>query len=106
MIRKLAFHIDRSFLSTVAATALLGSAANAGDRALVVGIDDYSDIGLEAPLSQDADDAQRFATFLVDTMGFAGDEITLLTNDAATSTAITNAVIDRLIGLSQGSSIS
>lgn len=86
---------------TLAVSALaLGAAlpALAGDRALVVGIDSYPALGLERPLHHATSDAQRFHDFLIDHWDFAPSEITLLKDEAATSGAIMDTLIDRLVG--------
>lgn len=91
----------RTVRNTLAASALALAAASpalAGDRALVVGIDSYPALGLERPLHHATRDAQRFHDFLIDHWDFAPEEITLLLDEAATSGAIMDTLIDRLVG--------
>ncbi|MEM8631811.1 MAG: DUF4384 domain-containing protein [Pseudomonadota bacterium] len=70
----------------------------AGDRALVIGVDDYAVLGPGASLTGAAGDAQRFAAFLNETAGFDEAEISLLTDSAATSGAVMDTLIDRIVG--------
>ena len=76
----------------------LACAAMADDRALVIGIDDYTSLTDPRVLVHAAGDAQRFAAFLTDRAGFTDMQVTVLTDAAATSDGIMNAVIDQLIG--------
>lgn len=78
---------------------LLAGPALAEDRALVVGIDDYTVLAAPVILGQAAADAGRFAAFLTDRAGFAPGAVTLLTDGAATSDAVLAAVIDELLGM-------
>lgn len=80
---------------------LLAAPAFAGDRALVIGIDAYTDLGLERPLAGAARDATAFRNYLTEHAGFAADEVTLLIDQNATSAAIMNTLIDRLVGETQ-----
>ncbi|WP_347313405.1 caspase family protein [Defluviimonas sp. SAOS-178_SWC] len=77
--------------------ALAASPVWAGDRAVIVGIDDYPDLALSQPLTGAKADAERFGAFLTGEMGFDPADVTLLTDAGATSTAIMAAVIDRLV---------
>jgi metacaspase-1 len=85
----------RLFAGAALAIALTGPAL--ADRAVVVGIDSYPGLDLPRSLTGAAADARRFGEALVTRAGFAEDEVTLLTNDAATAEAIMRAVIDNLI---------
>ncbi|OYX42607.1 MAG: hypothetical protein B7Z02_11475 [Rhodobacterales bacterium 32-67-9] len=87
--------IRRAALSVLAA--LAATPALAGDRAVVVGIDAYPDLALARPLTGARADAERFRDFLTGEMGFDASEVTLLTDAAATSSAIMAAIIDRLV---------
>ncbi len=77
--------------------ALAASPTLAGDRALVIGIDDYPDLALSQPLTGARADAERFRDFLIRDMGFDPEGVTLLTDAEATSGAIMQVVIDRLV---------
>ncbi len=72
---------------------LLASPALAEDRALVIGIDSYTQ-----PLNGAAADASRMAATISDVWDIPTAQITTLTNAAATSDAIINALIDKLVG--------
>jgi hypothetical protein len=80
------------------ALAVAGLSASAADRALVVGIDDYAALGTDLAALHATTDARAFQTFLTDSWGFAPEDITLLTDSAATSDAIMSAMIDKLVG--------
>lgn len=84
-------------IALAAATTCFALQAHAADRALVVGIDDYSAMGVSQPLQSATSDAQDFATFLQDHWNYAPTEITVLLNEQATSDAIMSALIDRLV---------
>lgn len=88
--------IRRAAFPTILA-ALAAGPAPAGDRAVVVGIDDYPDLALSQPLTGARADAERFAGLLTDAMGFDPGEITLLTDAGAGSSAVMAAIIDRLV---------
>lgn len=85
-------------LVLVAALALVGTKAQAESRAVVVGIDDYAGLGEGAALAGAVADARRYRDLLIRSRGFEARQVTLLTDDAATSDAILTAVIDELIG--------
>jgi hypothetical protein len=89
-------------LGTVAALSC-AVAAQADDRAVVVGIDDYTGIAMVRPLTQARADAERFRAHLIQDQGFAPENVTLLTDADATSTAIIEALFDDLVaGTSPG----
>lgn len=73
-------------------------AAVAEDRALLIGIDDYSAIPGASPLTGAVDDATGMAEALVERLGYADHQVTVLADEAATADAIMSALIDRLIG--------
>ena len=77
---------------------VLATPALAEDRALVIGIDDYTRLNPPFALAQAVGDAHRFAGFLTDRAGFGPGQVTVLTNAAADSDAILQAVIDDLLG--------
>ena len=79
------------------AALLFATSAVAGDRALVIGIDDYSAIDGAPSLNGAAGDADRMAKALASTMGYAPDAITTLTNSAASYDAILSNLIDQLV---------
>ncbi len=78
---------------TTAAILLSAATAQAEDRALIIGIDSYSQ-----PLNGAANDAVRFAGTITEVWDFPTQGITTLTNAAATSDAIMTALIDELVG--------
>ena len=75
------------------ASFLLTTPAFAEDRALVIGIDSYAQ-----PLGGAASDATRMADAISDIWDIPSAQITTLTNTAATSDAIMNALIDEFVG--------
>lgn len=75
----------------------LACPALAEDRALIVGIDTYPGLSGHAPLTGAVTDAVAFRDFIATEMGFQEHQITLLTNQDATSDAIINGLIDKLI---------
>ncbi len=77
--------------------ALIAGPALAEDRALIIGIDDYTALNPPLVLSESAADAARFAAFLTARAGFGEGQITVLTDGAATSDAILAAVTDELL---------
>ena len=79
------------------ALAALPLAAMAEDRAVVVGIDAYPGVALPRPIGHAASDAARMARHLTEDRGFAAENVTVLTNEAATSDAIVNALFDDLV---------
>jgi hypothetical protein len=84
--------------SLVIAAALTATTATAEDRALVIGIDDYTALGIERPLQSASADAQTFSSFLQEHWNYDPAHITLLTNAQATSDAIMSVLIDKLVG--------
>ncbi|MGJ8583847.1 MAG: caspase family protein [Marinosulfonomonas sp.] len=80
-----------------ATTSLAAFQAQAADRALVIGIDDYSALGLAQPLQSATSDAQAFAGFLQEHWNYDPTEITVLLNDQASSDAIMTVLIDKLV---------
>lgn len=82
---------------TLAASLMLSTSAFAEDRALVIGIDDYSALPQANMLNGAAADAQRFEAFLTDTLAFPPGSITRLTNAAASSDAILSTLIDTIV---------
>ncbi len=84
-------------LRTLAALLLASTAATAGDRALVIGINDYSALNDAPRLNGAVADADRIEALLTDTLGFAPETITKLTDGAAHYDAILSNVIDRLV---------
>ncbi|RDC75293.1 DUF4384 domain-containing protein [Rhodovulum sp. 12E13] len=77
---------------------LAAGAAGAEDRAVVVGIDSYPGVFLPRALSSASADAERMRDHLVTDLGFAPGAVTLLTDEAATSGAIVDALLDDLVG--------
>lgn len=59
-------------------------------RALVIGIDQYAHT---SPLEYAVSDADEFRQTLIDSLGFAADDITYLTNETATRQAILRAFL-------------
>ena len=82
---------------TLAMALLLSSAATAEDRALIIGIDDYSALQKPVSLNGAAADAARIETFVTDSLGFAQGAITRLTDTAASSDAILTTLIDKIV---------
>jgi len=83
----------------VLALALLAAGtASAEDRALLVGIDDYSAIDGAPLLTGAVADVERMSDLLTGPMGFQDDQITRLVDGEATADAIVSALIDRLVG--------
>ncbi|MEO1091717.1 MAG: caspase family protein [Pseudomonadota bacterium] len=79
------------------ATAVLAAApAEAANRALVIGINDYPNLE-DGALRSPAADATKFRSFLVEQGWFEEDEISLLLNGDATGAAIRQAIAERLI---------
>ena len=79
------------------AALLFATSAFADDRALVIGIDDYSAIEGAPTLNGALGDAGRITDLLTDTLGYAPDAVTTLTNGAAHYDAILSSLIDRLV---------
>lgn len=82
---------------TLAATLMLAGAAEAADRALVIGIDDYAAVQDAASLNGAVRDADRMAAALTGTLGFAEQAVIRLSDAEATADAILTALIDRLV---------
>lgn len=83
-------------LRTLAAC-LLATSVYAGDRALLIGIDDYSGIDGAPRLNGAVADTARMERALTDQLGFAAEEIIVLTDGAAHHDAILSTLIDRLV---------
>ncbi|MEM9707650.1 MAG: caspase family protein [Pseudomonadota bacterium] len=81
------------FALCFAATGAVGA-----DRAIVVGIDDYSGVSGAPDLNGAVADANRVAERLVSDLGFTSTEVTVLTNAEAKYEAILSTIIDRLVG--------
>lgn len=77
----------------------LSAPAWAEDRALVIGIDDYTALNPPLVLTQAAADAARFAAFLTERAGFTDGQVTVLTDGEASSDAILGVVTDDLLTL-------
>ena len=84
-------------LLSLASALLIGTAAFAEDRALVIGIDDYSALPNAPLLNGAVGDATRIETFLTGSLGFAPDAIARLTNAEARSDAILTTLIDTIV---------
>lgn len=82
----------------VSALALAALPALADDRALIIGINDYSAVPGAPVLTGAVRDADAMTEMLTGEMGFAPDQITTLVDGAARHDAILSAIIDRLIG--------
>lgn len=77
-----------------------------GDRALLVGIDQYQDPGLNLPRNSSTKDTRDVYRLAVEAMGFREDQILILTNEKATRANILGAVDKWLIaGSAPGSRI-
>ena len=76
---------------------LFATSAFAGDRALLIGIDDYSAIDGAPRLNGAVSDVARMKRVLTDRLGFAEDEIFTLVDTAANHDAILTTLIDRLV---------
>lgn len=75
----------------------LGSA----DRALVIGVDSYSRDSQIPPLEGAVGDAERMAAYLREYAGYSADQVLVLTNEAATRSAILSGFNDWLIAGTQ-----
>jgi hypothetical protein len=84
-------------IRTLTTSLLLATSAVAEDRALVVGINDYSALEGGFALGGAAQDASRMADYLQATMSFPQGAITVLTDGAATSDAILSTLIDKIV---------
>ena len=82
---------------TFAASLMISTAAFAEDRALVIGIDDYSALADANTLNGAVADAERIEAFLTDTLAFPSGGITRLINSAARSDAILTTLIDTIV---------
>ena len=82
----------------ICAAAFCATAAKAEDRALVIGIDSYPAIDAPLRLQTAAKDAGDIARWLIQDLDFPPGSVTLLQNEAATSDAILDTLIDRLVG--------
>ncbi len=80
-----------------AALITAASLANAADRALLIGINDYSAVAGAPILNGAVGDVDRMEAALTGAMGFPADGIIRLTDGAATYDAIFANVIDRLV---------
>lgn len=87
----------RGVLLACTAVSVLATAAQSADRAVVIGIGEYPELNHPVMLDGPGNDAKAFRDFLVESQGFAADEVTLLINAQASSEAITTAMIDKLI---------
>lgn len=83
---------------TFALSLLLSGAVHAGDRALVIGIDDYAALEGAPELNGAVNDANAVAAELSGRLGFPDAGITVLTDGAADHDAILTALIDDLVG--------
>ena len=68
-----------------------------GDRALLIGIDNYGDSNLNL-VGDSVNDAVNVSRLLTDHMGYLPEQVRVLTNAAATRDAILGSVEDWLIG--------
>ncbi len=91
-------HLMQTMAATSVVTLCTLAPAIAEDRAVVIGIDDYTALGSGIALKGAVADAEAFHDFLVSDFGFTADQITLMTDDDASSAAIMDTIIDRLIG--------
>lgn len=85
-------------LRTIAFSLMAGSAALAGDRALVIGIDDYALVEGASPPNGARADAERMRALLTGPLGYPEEGVTLLTDGAASYDAILTHLIDDLVG--------
>ncbi len=76
---------------------LFATTAFAGDRALLIGIDDYSAIDGAPRLNGAVADIARMERVLTDRLGFAAEEVLSLADSAAHYDAILSTLIDRLV---------
>ena len=98
MWKGLKHRVERHVSATSIALLCAATTAFAEDRAVVIGIDDYSALGHQVALKGAVADAKAFRNFLVEHWGFRSDQVTLMTDGDASSPAIMDAVIDELIG--------
>ena len=77
---------------------LFATTAFAGDRALLIGIDDYSALDGAPRLNGAVADVARMERVLTDRLGFAAEDVFSLTDSAAHHDAILSTLIDRLVG--------
>ncbi len=77
---------------------LAATAAQAGQRALLIGIEEYQNVAqLEGPV----DDAMSMQSFLMEHMGFQQQDIALIANEQATNAGIQNAFKQFLVNGTQ-----
>ncbi|PDT18701.1 peptidase C14 [Rhizobium sp. J15] len=79
-----------------------GIQSSPGDRALLIGIDDYE--MREAKLTGSASDVKAMQLFLVKTLGYRPEQVHVLTNRKATREAILAEIDDWLVRQSQSGS--
>ncbi|NNE81501.1 MAG: DUF4384 domain-containing protein [Silicimonas sp.] len=84
--------------SLILALTMAAAPAMADDRALLIGIDDYSRLDNAPSLNGAVGDTQRMAEALTSALGFQPETIVTLTDSAATYDAVLTGVIDRLVG--------
>ncbi len=77
----------------------LGHSVMAEDRALIIGIESYPNLDLRLAPQSAAEDAIAMAELSVTQWGYAQTQVSVLINEAASSDAILNALIDELVGL-------
>jgi len=85
------------FGAIAAAALLTAHCAQAEDRALIIGIDDYSALPAAPILTGAVGDADRMVALLSNEMGYGQDQIVVLRNAQARHDAILSTIIDRLI---------
>lgn len=83
--------------SSITAALFAASGAMAGDRALVIGINDYAAVSGAPMLNGAVADAALVEEVLTGPLGFRPDEVVRLTDAAASYDAILTALIDRLV---------
>lgn len=84
--------------AVIALAVLAAGIASAEDRALLIGIDDYSNLDGSPALTGAASDVERMAEVLTGRLGFDEHQLTKLTNAEATAEAIMSTLIDELVG--------
>lgn len=87
-------------LSTVGAPAGADQSPERGDRALLVGIDRYDDVGI-TDLRGAARDARNVRRLLIEHLGFDSSEILMLTDGGATRDGIVSGIRDWLVAGTQ-----
>jgi hypothetical protein len=88
---------DRLLAVIFCALALVGGAARAEDRALVIGINAYPGLDEESQLKGAVTDANNFAGMLVSTLGYRRDAVKVLTDAEATKGGILAAFQEWLV---------